>query len=80
MLILINVCSGRETVTRELVAPAFFSACLRRSLVTQIASAVSTCVCDRLTAAYTLNKIEKTKFKFCLTFFNFFIVKIRKIH
>ena len=47
------MCSGCETVTRELVAPAYFSACLRRSLVTLTASAVSTCVGDRLAAAYT---------------------------
>ena len=47
--------SGCRTVTRELVAPAYFSAFLRRSLVTQTASAVCTCVGDRLTAAYITN-------------------------
>ena len=35
------------------MAPAYFSACLRRSLVTQAASAASACVGDRLTGAYT---------------------------
>ena len=42
----------RPLPTRELVAPAYFSACLRRSLVTLAASAASACVGDRLTAAY----------------------------
>ena len=50
----LSYCSGCETVTRELVALAYFSACLRRSLVTLTASAVSTCVGDRLTAAFRL--------------------------
>ena len=43
---------------QELMAPAYFKACLlvRRSLVTRAASAASVCVGDRLTAAYMGNK------------------------
>ena len=45
-------CRGCQTVTRELVALAYFSVCLRRSLVTRASREVSACVGDRLTAAY----------------------------
>ena len=41
-----------ETATRELVAPACFLVCLRRSLATQDASAASAWVGDCLTATY----------------------------
>ena len=53
----INV-GGCQTVTRELVALAYFSVCLRRSLVTRASREVSACVGDRLTAAY-INKVIK---------------------
>ena len=53
-IIFIYFVGGCETATRELVAPAYFSACLRRSLVTLAASAASARVGDRLTAAYRL--------------------------
>ena len=43
------MCSGCQTVTRELVALAYFSVCLRRSLVTRASSEVSACVGDHLT-------------------------------
>ena len=44
--------SGCRTVIKELVAPVYFSACLRRSLFTKNVGAMKTCVVDRLTAAY----------------------------
>ena len=44
------MCSScHTTVTRELVTLAYFSVCLRRSLVTQASSEASACVGDRLT-------------------------------
>ena len=51
------MCSGCQTVTRELATSAYFSVCLRRSLVTRVSSEVSACVGDSLTPPTNVNVI-----------------------
>ena len=77
-------CSGCRTITRELVTLAYFSVCLRRSLVTRVLER-GECLCGWPSDAYTssmlasdscismpMNRVNKIKCVFVLKLYYFF--------